>query len=122
MQRPAHPPDLEVELRRFFTDDEALSRPLPQGWRTPNDFGLPGELNDGMYIFKGNPPGPGETALAELWLLAPERNSGRLYEGYKFVPWPLGKIGEAIIRTVVNPILRSDVDAADKEEKDGGTT
>lgn len=46
MRRPAHPPDLEVKLQRFFKDDESLNRPLPQGWRTPNDFGLPGELND----------------------------------------------------------------------------
>jgi hypothetical protein len=66
-----------------------------------------------MYIFKGDPPGPGETALAELWLLAPERNAGRLCEGYKFIPWPLGKIGEGIIRTVVNPALRSDVGPVD---------
>jgi hypothetical protein len=97
---------LEVELRLFATEDGGLQQALPQGCRLPNDFGLEGEMNDGMYIFRGDPPGPGDTQLAEVWLLVPERNAGRLYEGSKFFPWHMRLIGEGIVRQVINPILR----------------
>lgn len=107
MHRPDRLPDLQVELRLFATASGGPQQPLPQGCRLPNDFGLPGELNDGMYIFNADPPGPGQTALAELWLLAPERNAGRLYEGFKFFLWNGRLIGEGIVRKVVNPDLSS---------------
>ena len=117
MRRPDREPDLEVELRLFSAEEGGLHRPLHQGCRLPNDFGVPGEMNDGMYIFKADPPGPGETALAELWLLVPERNAGRLYEGFKFFPWHMRLIGEGIVQTVVNPELRSETGPVDAGEQ-----
>jgi hypothetical protein len=107
MRRPDRPPDLEVELRHYSIEEGGLKGPLLQGCRLPNDFGVPGEMNDGMYIFKADPPGPGETASAELWLLVPEQNAGRLREGFKFFPWHMRLIGEGTVQTVVNPELRS---------------
>jgi hypothetical protein len=106
MRKPERPPDLEVELRLFSTEEGGLQQSLPQGCRLPNDFGLEGEMNDGMYIFKGDPPPPGETGLAELWLLVPERNAGRLQAGSKFYPWHMRLIGEGTVREVINPLLR----------------
>ena len=116
MRRPDRPPDLEVELRLFSTEKGGPNQALPQGCRLPNDFGVEGEMNDGMYIFKDAPPGPGETALAELWLLYPERNAGRLHEGFKFFPWSMGLIGEGTVRTVVNSELRSETGPVDTGE------
>lgn len=66
-------------------------------------------MNDGMYIFKGDPPAPGEIGLAELWLLVPERNAGRLQMGSKFYPWHERLIGEGTVREVINPVLRLQV-------------
>jgi hypothetical protein len=63
-------------------------------------------MNEGMYIFKGAPPSPDETGLAELWLLVPERNAGRLQAGSKFYPWHGRLIGEGMVREVINPVLR----------------
>jgi hypothetical protein len=108
MRKPERPPDLEVELRLFSTEEGGLAHSLPQGCRLPNDFGLEGEMNHGMYIFKGDPPDPGETRLAELWLLIPERSAGRLQAGSKFYPWHMRSIGEGIVRKVINPVLRLD--------------
>jgi hypothetical protein len=99
---------LEVELRLFSTEEGGLQQALPQGVRLPNDFGVSGEMNDAMYIFKGDPPVPGETALADLWFLVPERNTGRLHEGFIFFPWHMRLIGEGTVRRVVNPMLRSE--------------
>lgn len=107
MRRPDRPADLEVELRLFASEESGLLTALPQGCRLPNEFGVQGEMNDGMYIFQHDPPGPGETGIAELWLLVPERNSGRLHEGSKFYPWHMKLIGEGTVRRVLNPILRS---------------
>lgn len=117
MRRPDRPPDLEVDLLHYSTEEGGLKGPLMQGCRLPNDFGLAGQMNDAMYIFKAEPPGPGERAFAELWLLVPELNAGRLREGFKFFPWHMGLIGEGIVTRVINPSLRSEVgpDEAEKQ-------
>lgn len=107
-RRPDRAPDLEVELTLFPPEQSGLKAPLPQGCRLPHDFGLPdSELNDAMYLFEGDPPGPGETRVAKLWLLVPERNAGRLYDGFKFRPWHMKFIGEGVVRKIINADLRS---------------
>lgn len=108
MRRPDRPPDLEVDLLHYSTELGGLKGPLRQGCRLPNDFGLLGQMNDAMYIFVADPPGPGERATAELWLLVPELNAGRLCEGFKFFPWHMRLIGEGTITKVINPALRSE--------------
>ena len=109
MRRPDRPPDLEVDLLHYSTEEGGLNEPLSQGCRLPNDFGLPGQMNDAMYIFKANPPGPGQRAFAELWLLVPELNAPRLLEGFKFFSWHMCLIGEGIVTRVINPSLRSEI-------------
>ncbi len=72
----------------------------------PQDFGLPGELNDGLYEFTGNPPEPGGSQQAHVWLLAPDRNAGRIYEGFEFRIWEGHFIGQGKVLRVINPILQ----------------
>ncbi|NMG04875.1 hypothetical protein [Azoarcus taiwanensis] len=92
------------------TDKGGRKLPLWQGCRLPHDFGLPEELNDGMYEFLGEPPHPGSTQKALIWLLAPERNQGRLYQGFEFRAWEGHIIGKGKIVRVLNPILRADAE------------
>ncbi|EGI76709.1 hypothetical protein HGR_09790 [Hylemonella gracilis ATCC 19624] len=40
-----------------------------------------------------------------IWLLAPERNAGRLCEGFEFKAWESRFIAQGKIIRVVNPIL-----------------
>jgi len=117
MRRPDRQPDLEVDFLHYSTEDGGLKGPLRQGCRLPNDFGLAGQMNDAMYIFKADPPGPGERAIAELWLLVPELNAGRLREGFKFFPWHMGLIGECIVTRVINPSLRSEIGPDEAERQ-----
>lgn len=117
MRRPDRPPDLEVELLHYSTEEGGLKGPLSQGCRLPNDFGLPGQMNDAMYIFRSDPPGPGERSFAEVWLLVPELNAGRLYEGFKFFPWHMHLIGEGMVTRVINSSLRSEIGPDDVESR-----
>jgi hypothetical protein len=85
--RPPREPDIVVELTLYPTEAGGRKQPLWQGCRLPHDFGLPGEMNDGMYEFLDKPPAPGETAKANVWLLCPERNYGRFEIGFIFRVW-----------------------------------
>lgn len=93
--RPTQEPDLEVELTLFPTDEGGRKYALWQGCRIPHDFGLPDEMNDGMYDFVGPPPQPGETQRAHVWLLAPERYQGRIDVGFEYRIWEAGSLAEA---------------------------
>ena len=106
--RPAQEPDLEVELTLFPTNQGGLAHPLWHGCRIPHDFGLPDEMNDGMYEFIGQPPQPGETQRAHLWLLAPERNRGRMAVGDEYRIWEGHFIGRGKVLRIINPILRAE--------------
>jgi hypothetical protein len=105
-KRPERPPDLKVELSLLPTNDGGRTYGLWQGCRLPHDFGLPDEMNDGAYEFLHAPPLPGKTAEAYVWLLAPERNKGRLYEGFEFRVWEGRFVGIGKIVEVTNPALR----------------
>jgi hypothetical protein len=103
--RPPQEPDLEVELRLLPTESGGRAKALWQGCRVPHDFGLPEELNDGMYEFAGNPPAPGTSQRAFVWLLAPNRNRGRLEPGFEFSIWEGRTIGTGRILRVLNASL-----------------
>jgi hypothetical protein len=107
--KPNREPDLEVELYLLPTNAGGRKHPLWQGCRLPHDFGLPDEINDGMYEFIGEPPSPGNSQRAYVWLLAPERNRGRFYEGFSYRVWAGGFIGNGKIVCVINPILKISV-------------
>jgi hypothetical protein len=104
-KRPSQEPDLEVELRLLPTESGGRKNALWQGCRVPHDFGLPEEFNDGMYEFVGNPPAPGESQRAFVWLLVPERNHGRFMPGFEFSIWEGRTIGTGRIIRVVNAAL-----------------
>lgn len=103
--RPVKAPDLQVELHLLSTESGGRSKALWQGCRVPHDFGLPGEFNDGMYEFIGDPPVPGATQRAFVWLLAPERNYGRFAQGFEFSIWDGRTIGTGRITQVLNASL-----------------
>lgn len=104
-KRPPREPDLEVELRLLSVESGGRVNALWQGCRMPHDFGLPEELNDGMYEFAGDPPAPGASQRAFVWLLAPERNHGRFERGFEFSIWEGRIIGTGKIIRVVNASL-----------------
>lgn len=104
--RPNREPDLEVELSLLPTDNGGRRQPLWQGCKLPQDFGLPDEMNDGMYEFTGEPPIPGGSQKAHVWLLAPERNQGRIFKGFEYRGWAGSFIGHGKVIRVINPILR----------------
>lgn len=109
-KRPNREPDLEVELYLFPTEKGGRQNPLWQGCRLPHDFGLPDEMNDGMYEFLDAPPHPGSNQKAYVWLLAPERNQGRVSQGSEFRVWDGRFIGQGRVMHVVNPILRAEAE------------
>jgi len=105
--KPHHEPDLEVEVSLFPTSEGGRKHPLWQGCRLPHDFGNPDGFNDGMYQFLGEPPSPGSSQKAILWLLAPEMNSGRFNIGFEYKIWDGRFIGRGKITRIINPILRA---------------
>lgn len=109
-KRPTQEPDLEVEITLLPTDEGGRKHQLWQGCRLPHDFGLAEELNDGMYEFAGEPPSPGSSQKAYVWLLVPERNRGRFYEGFEYRIWEGHFIGSGRVFRVINPILRIDIE------------
>lgn len=109
-KRPDREPDLEVEVSLLPTDQGGRKQPLWQGCRYPHDFGLPDEMNDGMHEFPDGPPAPGETARSLVWLLARERNAGRLSVGHPFKMWEGKIIAQGKIMRVINKELRTDAE------------
>lgn len=91
-------------------DDGGRKAPVASGYRPNHDFGLPGELNDAQHEYPGIEwVSPGETVHALLWLLAPERQRGRLYSGFAFTVQEGSRVvGKATIVAVLNEALRRD--------------
>lgn len=84
--------------------------PAHSGYRPNHDFGLEGTLNDAAheYIWQ-EVAAPGESVLANLWLLAPELQTGRLHPGFEFTVQEGRRIvGRAVVQEVINEALRSD--------------
>jgi hypothetical protein len=100
--RPPRSPDLEVELTLLPT----LLRGRTSGWRPNNDFGLE-HFNDAHIEFVGcEGIEPGQTARAEMWLLWPEAQTGRLSPGFKFT---VHEGRPLIANGVVISVLRGDL-------------
>jgi len=74
----------------------------------PHDFGLPHEMNDGMYEFVYEPPKPGEIQRAYVWLSVPERNRGRIKVGLEYRIWDGRFIGKGKVLRVINPMLHAE--------------
>jgi translation elongation factor EF-Tu-like GTPase len=82
--------------------------PAKTGYRPDHDFGLPGTLNGAAHEYVGREwVSPGENVYALLWLLVPEYQRGRLFEGFKFTVQEGRKVvGTGTVRCVLNPELR----------------
>ncbi len=106
--RPERPADLLVDVTLIKAAAGNPQTHFWQGCRFPNDFGLNGELNDGQFEFSEAPPGPGETASAELWLLSPDQNFGRFYESFEFTIWHGYNVATGKIVKVLNKLLSRD--------------
>jgi elongation factor Tu len=82
---PPTEPDFEAEIYALPTESGGRKSPMLSGYRPNHDFGLPGELNDAKHDYpETGKIAPGERGVARLWLLSPERQKGRLFEGMEF--------------------------------------
>lgn len=80
-------PDLEAEVYLLTTEEGGRQSGVTSGYRPDHHFGRedPDELNGAQHEYPdGGALGLGETKRALLWLLVPEENEGRLYEGMEF--------------------------------------
>lgn len=84
-RRPPRPADLEATITFLTTEEGGRRGPAASGYRPNHDFGLPQELNDAQHEYLDRDwVHPGESVQALLWLLAPERQVGRLHPGFEF--------------------------------------
>jgi translation elongation factor EF-Tu-like GTPase len=83
---------------------------VASGYRPNHDFGLPGELNGAQHEYPGRDwVYPGETVTAQLWLLSPERQHGRLHPGFEFkVQEGPRVVARGVVTNVINADLRDD--------------
>ena len=82
-------------------------RPMFSGYRPNHDFGLD-HLNDAQHEYPdGHRIEPGGTERALLWLLAPEIQEGRLYQGMEFKVQEGGRVvGHGRVLRVLNDRLQ----------------
>jgi hypothetical protein len=107
--KPPTPPDfiaeirLDPELRERFNRDGLLN-----GFMAAHDFHHPeGGLNDGLHFLVGREELPlGVVAESEVWLLASERQVGRLHPGFEFnIHSGSVVVGNGFITRVINEKL-----------------
>lgn len=103
------PPDLVAKIEFLATECGGRSHPAQSGYRPNHDFGLPGTLNDAAHEYIGQDfAAPGETVLANVWLLVPEYQAGRLYPGFCFTVQEGSRlVGNAVVQEVLNASLRN---------------
>src|SRR5471030_1763971 len=101
------PPDIEAEISFLSTPEGGRTGPVRSGYRPDHDFGLAGILNGAAHEYDRQEwVAPGETVSARLWLLAPEQQKGRLFEGCKFTVQEGPKIvGRGTVHRVLNAEL-----------------
>jgi translation elongation factor EF-Tu-like GTPase len=104
----SRPPDLIAKVEFLATELGGRTKPAFSGYRPTHDFGLPGTLSDGAHEYIGqNSANPGETVLANIWLLAPEYQAGRLFAGFRFkVQEGSRLVANAVVQEVINATLR----------------
>jgi hypothetical protein len=104
--RPPNPPDFIAEIRLLPEQRKHfVSEGLGTGFRAAHDFQHPeDQLNDAMHFVVGKEFLPlGVLANSEVWLLVPERQTGRLYPGFKFNIHAGGEVvGHGSVVEVVN--------------------
>jgi translation elongation factor EF-Tu-like GTPase len=102
------PPDLVARIAFIRTEEGGRQGPAWSGYRSNHDFGLPGTLNDAAHEYIGqDTASPGETVRANVWLFAPELQSGRLFPGFTFTVQEGARlVARGVIEEVVNVALR----------------
>ena len=105
MTKMKSPPQVRVNLR--FTGRFAPGvEPTGTDFRAEFDLGIPGMLNM-VYVELDLPPVNAAEANASVWLLAPELQAGRLYEGMSLTAYGRTElIGEGTIVSVGDEALR----------------
>lgn len=105
---PSRPPDIEADISFLGAESGGRSNAVRSGYRPNHDFGLDGMLNDAHHEYPGvESVAPGTTARAQLWLLAPAFQAGRLQPGFTFtVQEGLRVVAHGVIVEVINPALR----------------
>ena len=107
--RPPTPPDfiaetwLDPDQRKLFNRDGLIT-----GFTAAHDFHHPeGGLNDGLHFLVDRDFLPlGVVAKSEVWLLHPERQSGRLFVGFEFhIHSGMAVVGHGLITEVINEQL-----------------
>ncbi|MEM6783913.1 MAG: elongation factor Tu [Bacteroidota bacterium] len=85
-KRPPRAPDIEAVITAIATEDGGRQQAARSGYRPSHNFGRSdGLLNDAMHEYPdAGSLLPGRTTRVCLWLLAPDLNEGRLYEGMPF--------------------------------------
>jgi RNAse (barnase) inhibitor barstar len=106
--RPPRDPDLDAVIGALATDTGGRKSPMVTGYRPSHDFRVPGELNDGMHECpEVGRVSPGETGRANIWLLDPDRQVGRLFAGFLFsVQEGARVVGNGRILQVLNSRLQ----------------
>jgi len=109
MARPPHPPDIEADITFLGTEEGGKANATRSGYRPSHDFGLNGMLNDAHHEYvSAESVGPGQTARAQLWLLTPEYQAGRLFPGFSFTVYEGTRlVARGVIVNVLNPALRA---------------
>lgn len=95
-----------ADLIADITLSSGLERGRWSGWRPNNDFGLPDHNDAHIEFAGGGGVQPGDTGRAEMWLLAPELQTGRLHEGFKFVLYEGARL---VAHGVLVQVLRTDL-------------
>ena len=103
-------PDLEAEIYLLTTEEGGRQSGVASGYRPDHNFERedPDELNGAQHEYpEGGMLGLGETKRARLWLLAPDQNGGRLYEGMEFTAQEGARVvARGRITRVLTPALR----------------
>lgn len=102
------PPDIEAEILFLATESGGRQSPAISGYRPTHDFGLDGMLNDAAHEYVGcDSVSPGQSAMANIWFLAPQYQEGRLHPGFKFTVQEGSRIvGHGIVTHVINTALK----------------
>ncbi len=78
-------PDITARIRFLTTIEGGRRAEVATGYRGGCDLGLPGTHNDALFDFPGRDwLNLGDEVSAEVWILCPELQRGRLFPGFEF--------------------------------------
>lgn len=100
---------MEALIGAMPTEAGGKRSSMQDGYRPSHDFGLLDELNDGHHEYpESGCVAPGETGRAHIWLLAPERQTRRLFPGFIFnVQEGSHVVGQGRVLRILNEDLRA---------------